>query len=700
MKLNGLSPKDYLILISPHRVVTNAEGKKVKVKEKQGNLCVKKTPFIAHTFHTIGTFFVRLGYVLFSKHHQWFNDKRLVIHLSKNLEQIENQPLLKKIYRELKIRLSTHDAHIQEIQRYLKKQSTKNEILIPKSSDQTKLEQPSSGANTQEKIEFQKEIDVDHPLKKVHETQTASSEYLSVSRLPIALSAYAKAVAEAYKRDPSCRVEYQPKGNSQNIVVKIHSQIHHKKSVLDTHRLSLDLSKLPDLISKTDLIAKHPDFAAKISSMDAEYLSKEWIIKTYPDLDLSDLEVYFSGIDLRKIAPPPNGRTRPVSIFLEDLSKLNRTDDSLPAIAFKIGLENKRELLALKLLKHLGLDLYLLPKEEVTLEIKIKQHVNPTGLASEWLEGSLFPDEEWKTAWKELMKDKKELAAAEDQHLPEDKIHLLKEKVKHGEAKVLSLDHTPNIQHLALIDALFGSADSHEGQYKKDPASQRIFNFDFSRILFPSDFNRVSENNPSITVNFKSIFLDHPAVYEKMDEDLIQRIQKIDIEGFKCTFQDLVGTQESFLEALKDLNNLDNKPQKPLLSQLHKKYGLVSKKTSAEKIKKAILEQYFAKIHPDAYINLLSRLKLLKKYVTESFSPTVRGAFELMHPELGIFLKILQRTEMNPTLNVSFNGLTSRIMNTLLDHTSPEEKELVSEALKRAHETSCDVDMVRLIINV
>ena len=185
-----------------------------------------------------------------------------------------------------------------------------------------------------------------------------------------------------------------------------------------------------------------------------------------------------------------------------------------------------------------------------------------------------------------------------------------------------------------------------------------------------------------------------------MDEDLIQRIQKIDIEGFKCTFQDLVGTQESFLEALKDLNNLDNKPQKPLLSQLHKKYGLVSKKTSAEKIKKAILEQYFAKIHPDAYINLLSRLKLLKKYVTESFSPTVRGAFELMHPELGIFLKILQRTEMNPTLNVSFNGLTSRIMNTLLDHTSPEEKELVSEALKRAHETSCDVDMVRLIINV
>lgn len=700
MKLNGLSPKDYLILISSHRVVTNAEGKKVRVKEKQGNLCVKKTPFIAHTFHTIGTFFVRLGYVLFSKHHQWFNDKRLVIHLSKNLEQIENKPLLKKIYRELKLRLSAQDAHIQEIQQYLKKQSTKSELLIPKSSDQTKLESTKSDSNTPEKIEFQKEVDIDHPLKKVYETQTANPEYLSVSRLPIALSAYAKAVAEANNRDPSRRVEYQSKGNSQNIVVKIHSQIHHKKSVLDTHRLSLDLSKLPDLISKTDLLAKQPDLAAKISSIDAEYLSKEWIQEMFPDLDLSNLEVYFSGIDLRKIAPPPNGRTRPVSIFLENLSKLNRTDDSLPAIAFKIGLENKRELLALKLLKHLGLDLYLLPKEEVTLEIKIKQHVNPTGLASEWLEGSLFPDEEWKTAWKELMKDRKELAAAEEQHLPEDQIHLLKEKVKGGEAKVLSLDYAPNIQHLALIDALFGSADSHESQYKKDPASQRLFNFDFSRILFPSDFNRVSENNPSVTVNFKSIFLDHPAVYEKMDQDLIQRIQNIDIDAFKSTFQDLVGTQESFLEALEDLNTLDNKPSKLVLGQLHKKYGLVSKKTSAERIKKALLEQYFAKIHPDAYTNFLSRLNLLKKYVTESSFPTVRGAFELMHPELALLLKVLQRTEMNPTLNISYNGLTNRIMNTILDHATPEEKELVSEALKKAHEKSCDVDMVRLIMNV
>ena len=696
MKLNGLSPKDYLILISSHRVVTNADGKKVMVKEKQGNLCVKKTPFIAHTFHTIGTFFVRLGYVLFSKHHQWFNDKRLVIHLSKNIDQIKDRPLLKKIYRELKIRLSAQDTHIQEIQQYLKKQTTKSELLIPKSSDQTKLEPANSDSNIQEKIGFQKEIDINHPLKKIHETQTP--EYLSVSRLPIALSAYAKAVAEAYNRDPSC-VEYQPKGNSQNIVVKIHSQIHHKKSVLDTHRLSLDLSKLPDLISKTELLAKHPDLAGKISS-DAEYLSKEWIKELFPDLDLSDLEVYFSGIDLRKIAPPPNGRTRPVSIFLENLSKLNRTDDSLPPIAFKIGLENKRELLALRLLKHLGLDLYLLPKEEVTLKIKIKQHVNPTGLASEWLEGSLFPDEEWKTAWQELMKDKKELATAEEQHLPEDQIHLLKEKVKGGEARVLSFDYVPNIQHLALIDALFGSADSHESQYKKDPASQRLFNFDFSRILFPSDFNRVSENNPSVTVNFKSIFLDHPAVYEKMDQDLIQRIQNIDIDAFQSTFQDLVGTQESFLEALEDLNTLDNKPAKPLLSQLHKKYGLVSKKTSAERIKKAILEQYFAKIHPEAFNLLLSRLNLLKKYVKESSSPTVREAFELMHPELAIFLKVLQRTEMNPTLNISYNGLTNRIMNTILDQAAPEEKDLVSAALKKAHEKSCDVDMVRLIMNV
>lgn len=698
MKLNGLSPKDYLILISSHRVVTNAEGKKVKVKEKHGNLCVKKRPFIAHTFHTIGTFFVRLGYVLFSKHHQWFNDKRLVIHLSKNLEQIENKPLLKKIYRELKIRLSTQDAHVQEIQQYLRKQSPKSELLIPKSSDQTKLEQPSSGANTQEKIEFQKEIDVDHPLKKVHETQTASPEYLSVSRLPIALSAYAKAVAEAYKRDPSCRVEYQPKGNSQNIVVKIHSQIHHKKSLLDASDLSFDLSKLPDLISKKDLIAKHPNLATKFSSIDPEYLSKEWIKMTYPDLDLSNLTLYFSGIDLRKIAPRSNGRTRPVSMFLEDLSQLNRTNDSLPAIAFKIGLENKRELLALRLLKHLGLDLYLLPKEEVNLKIKIKPHVNPTGLASEWLEGPLFPDDEWKIAWKDLMEIKKEFASAEDQHLPEDQIHLLKEKVKSAEAKVLSLDYAPNIQHLALIDALFGSADSHQEQYKKDPASQRLFNFDFSRILFPSEFNRFPENN-LITVNFRSIFLDHPAVYEKMDEDLIHRIQKIDIEAFKSTFQDLVGTQESFLEALEDLNCLDNEPSESLLSQLHKKYGLVSKKTSAEKIKKAIFEQYFSKIHPDAYTNFLSRLNLLKKYVTESSFPTVREAFELMYPELTIFLKVLQRTELNPSLNISRNGNINRFLNTILNLASPGEKELVSEAFKKAHEKSCDVDMVLLVMN-
>ena len=354
-------------------------------------------------------------------------------------------------------------------------------------------------------------------------------------------------------------------------------------------------------------------------------------LNAYPDLFIDrNLLVTLPGADLKKFEKNLNEYVSTSDFLIHNPMKSakniveNLSMDKLadqPGFAFKVGLENTRELLAGSILGNLGLDKYVVEKTELTLPgaelagIKI-----PKGIAGKWLEGGReFPIKEWKA----LMKARQELAVAKFKQKPTD---ILEQRVKEAEQKILSAGGLESIHRHVLIDSLLCSYDSHPDQYMQMPDGQ-FYNYDFARFFAPSS-TLVREGFTHATL--RSAFLDHPAMNLPMKSELVETIKSWDIGKIEKDFNaaGLLANADFFEWAQKRINEFSTdrssalKPERALLEDLCRKYGIEFSDRDAEKELRAKVEPAIRKasdeVTRECYSRSTRRLSLNSRNVSKS----------------------------------------------------------------------------------
>lgn len=261
-------------------------------------------------------------------------------------------------------------------------------------------------------------------------------------------------------------------------------------------------------------------------------------------------------------------------------------------------------------------------------------------------------------------------------------------------------------QMVALIDLLFGSMDSHSGQFLRDEDGF-IRNIDFARFGFPGDaYTSVNATGETeVHAALRSYLLDHPAAFEPLDPDLVELIKEWDLAAIQQEFQDkdLLGDRQHFETAIQAVEiagaALDSIPVLKEILACYPKLE-TERKSSYEQFRKVAvatfqkdrhfyddkimkkierpfkelydfwyncggtfndavaklkqIKQKFRKdcvlfMHPRAFDLLLQRIRDCKAYVREEEAagrkPTVRGIRDSLYYDFALFFKVLERME-------------------------------------------------------
>ncbi|MFQ5729888.1 MAG: hypothetical protein ACE5GN_05970, partial [Waddliaceae bacterium] len=400
-------------------------------------------------------------------------------------------------------------------------------------------------------------------------------------------------------------------------------------------------AKPRDYISKSDVIAILDPFT--------DERDKSFVLRN---------EEFVSSTDVRMFNPG-NVAVEKGLTKLEDRSHMDH-----PGFAFKLGAENHREMLAGKLLQHMGMNQFVMPKLDVKFEkAKLGSEMSPEGIAGKWLEDAQDLDVK---AWDKVGMAKRKLEEAKFKG--EDTGQYERELSKAMEP-FRELGGAESVQSHALIDLIFCSYDSHQLQYKHKNGQWHCF--DFARFLAPFE-TFSSEGYTWATI--RSAFLNDPRCDEAMEETLVDTIKGWDLEAMESDMRSsgLIGTEEEFAQAEKELSAIlkDSVSLSGLSDDeakaMCRKYGMAvgtddtisdlkAKLASRLSERKAeIKKQTYPKVHPHAFDQMKARMNRLQRYVAESDSPTVTGAYERMYPQLSLFVKVLGRMEANPSLSISF----------------------------------------------
>lgn len=763
MKLDNLTSEQYLNLMSPIRVETDKEGKVVTVKDKNGKISEKKIHLAKYVSLIVVTLLRRFVHLLLHSPHQWENNTRLIKHLKESTKSIgDNVPTIKRLYKELKLRLPKQNADLLAVKTTLvalkpAKPSpetptvppvtvdpippqtpdqpnvinpkptptppvTPNEIPpLPQPSDEgkgnpvltlltitdQKKADPISTPPTsnEEKVDS---IPVPPPMKKNDsekkpkiqkpKTDNTFAEELDAAIQKKRLEAIKKSMANATKATPGQTKKIilnKFSDNAQNAVTWLKDATYIEKAKFQNDP-SIDVSKVPVLFKKSDLLnnislalAKKEDqalqdAAEKIKAFPNDYVDQKEVDqfdKTIIKILLRNLQEYVSAFDVRVHASiiggsPKKMMTKQISQKLLEVNKNSYTDSA--GFAFKLGVENLREILAGKILKSLGLNQFYVVKEEVALPAaQLDNTKKPAGIAGDWVVGDDFPMDDWQT-YMILMRD---LALAEFKGQPSKDLIT---KITEAEKKIMAFGCLKSIQHHGIVDALLCSGDSHEGQYKRK--NGQLYNFDFGRFLTPSAVVKIGN---SVTTLLKSVFLDHPAAYLPMDTHLIALIKAMNLDTLEK--QNLIGDEAAMKTAALELEQitLDKQHAKKKTALLCKKYNIpYPEKKSLSKLRSHLDAKEmewrmvcFPKIHPNAFEEMKNRLTALKQYVESTPKPTVKGAFAKMYPLIDPFITVLQRMEINPTFSIGIQHgevLSFRHLNTLIE--KAEANQFATEA--------------------
>ncbi len=381
----------------------------------------------------------------------------------------------------------------------------------------------------------------------------------------------------------------------------------------------------------------------------------------------------------------------------ELLNKLGETKyQERPNFAFKTGLENEREKLFGDVFKTLGTENYVLKKTDVKLaraelmpnpELKsrlirspaqMEALKSPEGIAGRWLEGTNVPE----GTWNSYQAAKMELARAQFLKEPDAKIEELKQKVNKLAEEVASYGGKNSVAEHCINDLLICQSDGHWGQYLSD--NQEFMTYDVARALPPSYGINVGKETFAM---MKSEMLGHPFADNPMSQNLIKTIlswNPLEIEKDLKSKGRIGGSQEFEaigvkLEEIKaDIAKIQYEEDNPkIIEELCKKYqvpfdsGKLSETVSKlhlqlDRAGNETSKQCFGKIHPQALAEFQERMHLLQEYVKTAQSPTPKGAFEAMYPDLAPFIKVLERTEGNPFVAISESNHASRSLQEII----------------------------------
>lgn len=366
----------------------------------------------------------------------------------------------------------------------------------------------------------------------------------------------------------------------------------------------------------------------------------------------------------------------------------------------KQGLENRRELLAQRILISLGLSDHVLTKVKARLPyISLGREINPKGLiAGKRLENdfhfhpqlmneliSLYASLEQKQRNEQRGEVWEEGQATEE---VTRQIIEKEEEIRRGlgfkpDDPFAQNELEEAIQTHAFNDLLLCSTDSTPCQYLY-PSGHPIC-VDFARFLPPSPFYVDQEGN--LKVVFRSFFLDHPSSKKILPPALITKIKNWDIEKLESIYrkEKLIGKLKEFrkieglllefnheresLEALND--QYEQTRDKEILNRIMDRYQAFGLKHNLKltgdwsqdskltnryltQRDKELKEKCFKKIHPQAFKEFKERLILLQHYVVQEPFPNLKGILELFYPELSLFMKTLSMWELQPSLNITF----------------------------------------------
>lgn len=380
-----------------------------------------------------------------------------------------------------------------------------------------------------------------------------------------------------------------------------------------------------------------------------------------------------------------------ISVLTDDVKMRKVVDEALSGVryffvqtkdyAFKLGFENVRENLAANSANVLKLDTILLSKKPLSLKYhKFPDQRQNEGIASEWLEGnSVVPKENWKA----YLSLRQQLAMANLNPQEPAKIAEIKAELKLVEEEIMAMGGSESIQMHGLLDLLYCSYDSHNGQYKRDGIGD-VFNFDFSRFLGPSD---VMQEKGELFVMLRSTLLDHPAANQPLSPKIIKLIQSWDKDLIALGHKELVGNVEEFAAATEKMHSLlvDRENLKLTFDmdeeagqlqqqqwdakteQLRQRYGLPQGsreelKSAIEKDITAIRLKCFNFIHPTAFNAFMSRIANAKAYIQNNQQPTVIGLRDALYPQFKTFYHVLERLTTNAGQAIALHGSLELIL--------------------------------------
>jgi len=218
------------------------------------------------------------------------------------------------------------------------------------------------------------------------------------------------------------------------------------------------------------------------------------------------------------------------------------------------------------------------------------------------------------------------------------------------EAKLLKLNSQLNalgkfsVPFHILLDLLFFSCDSHEGQYitsQNTKGEVEYVNIDFSRVL--SNFIAFTRER-QVFCPLRSLFLFHPRSFEPMPCELIHLIESWNIDAIIYELIPLRGNPQEFAEEVDRF-----------------RMALLSKNSNPQAARDQIGETCFTKIHPQSFDLLINRLKETKKYIEDctkyqKTAPTPFGLFERLYPDIAVILDIFKRMTPDPSqmINLKF----------------------------------------------
>ena len=237
--------------------------------------------------------------------------------------------------------------------------------------------------------------------------------------------------------------------------------------------------------------------------------------------------------------------------------------------AFKVGVENTRELLAGQLLPSLQLNTFVVSKEAVKLkQASLAGISNPQGIASEWLEGGAFPTQ----AVDAFAQCKKALALerlrlettprlVDPKKLKELELRFERSKALIGEAeRKMGVTHPHSIKQQMLVDALLCSYDSHAAQYVIKGGN--YYNIDFSRFLPLKE--TCSLDSRTTYLALRSEPLDHPAADLPLEKTEVEQILQMDPEKIEADWKEkgLIGERGDFAKAQQHMRDLQIEKKK------------------------------------------------------------------------------------------------------------------------------------------